>query len=109
VAALFLQLNPGHMQREELVQTAFLLLVAGNATVSGMIALGLLELFKHPDQLELLKVRIFVITLAGRHYFLILIAHCDAFIITSRFGVPWICASASTLMHQPQFCFFLQS
>lgn len=45
------------MHHDELVQTAFLLLVAGNATVSGMIALGLLELFKHPDQLELLKVQ----------------------------------------------------
>jgi nitric oxide reductase len=50
-----LQYQKGNMTREELVQTSFLLLVAGNATVSGLIALGVYELLKHPDQLELLK------------------------------------------------------
>ena len=32
-------MRPGHLEREELVQVAFLLLVAGNATVASMIAL----------------------------------------------------------------------
>lgn len=33
------QLRPGHLEREDLVQVTFLLLVAGNATVASMISL----------------------------------------------------------------------
>ncbi|KXZ42279.1 hypothetical protein GPECTOR_169g183 [Gonium pectorale] len=49
------QLRPGHMTREELVQTAFLLLVAGNATVATQINLGVITLLQHPDQLAAMK------------------------------------------------------
>jgi len=47
------QLLPGHLARDDVVQIAFLLLVAGNATMVSMIALGVVELLQHPDQLEL--------------------------------------------------------
>lgn len=47
------QLLPGHLARDDVVQIAFLLLVAGNATMVSMIALGVVELLKHPDQLKL--------------------------------------------------------
>jgi cytochrome P450 len=33
------QLRPGHLEREDLVQVTFLMLVAGNATVASMISL----------------------------------------------------------------------
>eukprot|EP00195_Chlamydomonas_chlamydogama_P009597 CAMPEP_0202897450 /NCGR_PEP_ID=MMETSP1392-20130828/6199_1 /ASSEMBLY_ACC=CAM_ASM_000868 /TAXON_ID=225041 /ORGANISM="Chlamydomonas chlamydogama, Strain SAG 11-48b" /LENGTH=450 /DNA_ID=CAMNT_0049583077 /DNA_START=265 /DNA_END=1617 /DNA_ORIENTATION=+ len=49
------QLRPGHINREQLIATAFLLLVAGNATVASMINLGVLELLTHPDQLSDLR------------------------------------------------------
>ncbi|GLC43162.1 hypothetical protein PLESTB_000856500 [Pleodorina starrii] len=49
------QLRPGHMAHDELVQTAFLLLVAGNATVATQIDLGVMTLLAHPDQLSALK------------------------------------------------------
>lgn len=49
------QLKPGNMTREELVQTSFLLLVAGNATVAGQINLGVITLLEHPDQLKKMK------------------------------------------------------
>jgi hypothetical protein len=51
-----LQLQPGHISRDQLVATAFLLLVAGNATVAGMINLGVATLLEHKEQLEQLKV-----------------------------------------------------
>jgi hypothetical protein len=44
------------MTREQLVATAFLLLVAGNATVAGMINLGVVTLLEHREQLEQLMV-----------------------------------------------------
>lgn len=47
------QLKPGHLARDDVVQIAFLLLVAGNATMVSMIALGVVELLKHPEQLKL--------------------------------------------------------
>ncbi|PNW87944.1 hypothetical protein CHLRE_01g007950v5 [Chlamydomonas reinhardtii] len=49
------QLRPGHMTREQLVQTAFLMLVAGNATVATQINLGVISLLQHPDQLAAMK------------------------------------------------------
>ncbi|KAI9873620.1 MAG: hypothetical protein M1830_010794 [Pleopsidium flavum] len=49
------QLHPGHLQHEDVVQITFLLLVAGNATMSNMIALGVVTLLQHPDQLSALK------------------------------------------------------
>ncbi|KAK4247548.1 cytochrome P450 [Corynascus novoguineensis] len=45
----------GNISKEDAVQTAFLLLVAGNATMVNMIALGVVTLFQHPDQLADLK------------------------------------------------------
>jgi len=49
------QVIPGHITKETAVQIAFLLLVAGNATMVSMIALGVVELLKHPGQLDMLK------------------------------------------------------
>lgn len=49
------QLRPGHLSREDVVQISFLMLVAGNATMVSMIALGVVTLLQHPDQLEELK------------------------------------------------------
>ncbi|CZS88141.1 probable Cytochrome P450 55A3 [Rhynchosporium graminicola] len=49
------QLTPGHLTQADVVQIAFLLLVAGNATMVSMIALGVVTLLTHPDQLEALK------------------------------------------------------
>lgn len=49
------QLIPGHLTQADVVQIAFLLLVAGNATMVSMIALGVVTLLEHPDQLESLK------------------------------------------------------
>ncbi|KAJ0297748.1 hypothetical protein COL516b_010356 [Colletotrichum fioriniae] len=49
------QLRPGHIEKSDAVQIAFLLLVAGNATMVNMIALGVIELFRNPAQLAQLK------------------------------------------------------
>jgi nitric oxide reductase len=49
------QLKPGHLTKDDVVQIAFLLLVAGNATMVNMINLGVVTLLQHPDQLEDLK------------------------------------------------------
>lgn len=49
------QLRPGHLTQSDVVQIAFLLLVAGNATMVSMIALGVVTLLQHPDQLSELK------------------------------------------------------
>jgi fungal nitric oxide reductase len=46
------QLRPGHLKLEELVQMTFLLLVAGNATMVSMIALGVVTFLQHPEQLK---------------------------------------------------------
>ncbi|KAE8352219.1 cytochrome P450 [Aspergillus coremiiformis] len=46
------QLKPGHLEKHDVVQIAFLLLVAGNATLVSMIALGVVTLLEHPDQLS---------------------------------------------------------
>lgn len=49
------QVNPGNITKADAVQIAFLLLVAGNATMVNMIALGVVTLFQHPEQLAELK------------------------------------------------------
>ncbi|EFY88259.1 cytochrome P450 [Metarhizium acridum CQMa 102] len=49
------QMIPGHISKADVVQNAFLLLVAGNATMVNMIALGVVTLFQHPAQLAELK------------------------------------------------------
>ena len=49
------QVIPGHITKDTAVQIAFLLLVAGNATMVSMIALGVVELLKHPAQLAVFK------------------------------------------------------
>ncbi|KAF4964748.1 hypothetical protein FSARC_7347 [Fusarium sarcochroum] len=49
------QVKPGHIERADAVQIAFLLLVAGNATMVNMITLGVVTLAEHPDQLAQLK------------------------------------------------------
>ncbi|TGZ76836.1 cytochrome P450 [Ascodesmis nigricans] len=47
--------QPGKLEKADAVQIAFLLLVAGNATMVNMIALGVWTLDQHPDQLAKLK------------------------------------------------------
>ncbi|CAI7592342.1 unnamed protein product [Penicillium manginii] len=49
------QLNPGHIEKLDVIQIAFLLLVAGNATTANMINLGVVTLLENPAQLEDLK------------------------------------------------------
>lgn len=49
------QLLPGNIEKSDVVANAFLLLVAGNATMINMINLGVVTLFEHPEQLAELK------------------------------------------------------
>lgn len=49
------QLIPGHLNKDDVVQIAFLLLVAGNATMTSMILLGVITLLQHPEQLKFLE------------------------------------------------------
>ncbi|KID97186.1 Cytochrome P450 55A2, partial [Metarhizium majus ARSEF 297] len=49
------QVSKGIIEKSDAVQIAFLLLVAGNATLVNMINLGIVTLFQHPDQLHQLK------------------------------------------------------
>jgi nitric oxide reductase len=49
-------MKKGEITRDQLVAHAFLLLVAGNATVASMINFGVLTLLQHPDQLEAVKM-----------------------------------------------------
>ncbi|KAK3391398.1 cytochrome P450 [Sordaria brevicollis] len=49
------QVKTGKLDTADAVQMAFLLLVAGNATMVNMIALGIVTLFQNPSQLEELK------------------------------------------------------
>jgi fungal nitric oxide reductase len=49
------QVEPGHLSKDDAVQVAFLLLVAGNATMVNMINLGVVTLLQHPEQLDQLK------------------------------------------------------
>ena len=55
VSTLCKAVEAGKLDRTSAVQVAFLLLVAGNATMVNMIALGVATLAKYPSQLELLK------------------------------------------------------
>ncbi|KAF2816401.1 cytochrome P450 55A1 [Mytilinidion resinicola] len=49
------QVKPGHIDKSDAVQIAFLMLVAGNATMVNMINLGVVTLLQYPDQLADLK------------------------------------------------------
>ena len=49
------QLKQGNLTKDDVTQIAFLMLVAGNATMTSMILLGVITLLQHPDQLEDLK------------------------------------------------------
>lgn len=49
------QLKPGHIKKADAIQIAFLMLVAGNATMVNMISLGIVTLFQNPSQLHDLK------------------------------------------------------
>ncbi|KFY96504.1 hypothetical protein V498_02650 [Pseudogymnoascus sp. VKM F-4517 (FW-2822)] len=49
------QLKPGNIERGDAIQIAFLMLVAGNATMVNMINLGIVKLFETPSQLADLK------------------------------------------------------
>ncbi|KAF7564004.1 hypothetical protein G7046_g94 [Stylonectria norvegica] len=49
------QLRNGNIEKSDAVQIAFLLLVAGNATMVNMISLGVITLMQHPKQLLELK------------------------------------------------------
>lgn len=49
------QVLAGHIEHADAVQIAFLMLVAGNATMVNMINLGIVTLLKHPSGLEKLK------------------------------------------------------
>ncbi|KAF4997507.1 hypothetical protein FGRMN_3871 [Fusarium graminum] len=49
------QVKPGAIEKADVVQIAFLLLIAGNAAMLNMIALGVVTLAQHPDQLGQLK------------------------------------------------------
>nr|KAK5432319.1 hypothetical protein LTR18_011178 [Exophiala xenobiotica] len=53
--SLHFQVKPGNLSQDDAVQIAFLLLVAGNATMVNMINLGVVTLFEHPEQLKELK------------------------------------------------------
>lgn len=44
------QVTKGTLEKSDAVQIAFLLLVAGNATMINMINLGVVELLRHPEQ-----------------------------------------------------------
>lgn len=55
VSCLCKAVAAGKLDRTSAVQVAFLLLVAGNATMVNMIALGVATLAKYSDQLALLK------------------------------------------------------
>ncbi|PVI02845.1 cytochrome P450 [Periconia macrospinosa] len=49
------QVLPSNIERSDAVQIAFLMLVAGNATMVNMIALGIVTLLQHPSQMDKLK------------------------------------------------------
>ncbi|KAL1960857.1 hypothetical protein VTO42DRAFT_5840 [Malbranchea cinnamomea] len=49
------QYNQGHLDKLDVIQISFLMLVAGNATLVNMINLGVVTLLDHPDQLAELK------------------------------------------------------
>ncbi|KAK2685937.1 hypothetical protein QWA68_015584 [Fusarium oxysporum] len=48
------ELANGQLDKKDVMQLSFLLLVAGNLTMINMIALGVITLLEHPDQLDVL-------------------------------------------------------
>ncbi|KAH6666510.1 cytochrome P450 55A2 [Plectosphaerella plurivora] len=55
ISTLVKQVKAGRLEKSDAVQVAFLLLVAGNATMVNMINLGVVTLSQHPEQLAQLK------------------------------------------------------
>ena len=55
MSSLHFQVKPGNLSQDDAVQIAFLLLVAGNATMVNMINLGVVTLFERPEQLKELQ------------------------------------------------------
>jgi cytochrome P450 len=49
------QIRPGHLTHEQAVPMAELMLRGGHETTASQIAMGLLTLFQHPDQLRLVQ------------------------------------------------------
>jgi cytochrome P450 len=49
------EVKTGHLSKRELIGMAQLMLLAGHETTANMIALGLLTLLRHPQQLERIK------------------------------------------------------
>ena len=49
------EVKTGHLSKRELISMAQVMLLAGHETTANMIALGLLTLLRHPQQLERLK------------------------------------------------------
>jgi cytochrome P450 len=49
------QLRPGHLTREQVIDMARIMLIAGHETTANMIALSSLALLAHPDQLDDLR------------------------------------------------------
>ena len=49
------QIRPGHLRHEEAVAMAELMLRGGHETTASQLAMGLLTLFQHPDQLRLVQ------------------------------------------------------
>jgi cytochrome P450 len=47
------QIRPGHLTHDQAVATAELMLRGGHETTASQMAMGLLTLFQHPDQLRL--------------------------------------------------------
>jgi cytochrome P450 len=46
------EVSEGHLTRDEAINTAYLLLIAGHETTAGQISLGAVTLMQHPEQLD---------------------------------------------------------
>ncbi|KAL4967502.1 cytochrome P450 [Aspergillus stella-maris] len=49
------QLKPGNITRDQLITSIYMIFVAGNSAIMSSVALGILSLLLHPDQLEEVK------------------------------------------------------
>ncbi|KAL4792926.1 cytochrome P450 [Aspergillus venezuelensis] len=49
------QLKPGNITRAQLITSIYMIFVAGNSAIMSSVALGILSLLLHPDQLEEVK------------------------------------------------------
>ncbi|KAL4939112.1 hypothetical protein BDV06DRAFT_199492 [Aspergillus oleicola] len=49
------QLKPGHITRDQLITSVYMIFVAGNSAIMSSVALGVLSLLLHPDQLDEVK------------------------------------------------------